>query len=187
MIAADRDFTEANLWSKSPIYIGWNMCPLNTCSLIDGLFYISIFLILAEELLQDYFIRFHFQTGIKVDCKEFTFGLENKKFTPGKKEKTKDAIYLSIEKSVFFRVKHIFYNPFFMPFHLKGEAQKTDYGWRVVIRMNYGILMFLFAGLARYIHPLAGVFGAVSGFFVIKHFGLSYMWRYWEQALTNAT
>lgn len=162
------------------------MCPINTCSLLDGLFYISIFLILAEELLQDYFVRFHFQTGIRVDCREFTLGLGSTKFTPGQRAKTKDVIYLATGESVFFRVRHIFYNPFFMPFHLKGEALKTDQGWRVVIRMNYGVLLLLFAGMARYVHPLAGPIGAAGGFFIIKCFGLPHMWEYWEQASANA-
>jgi hypothetical protein len=162
------------------------MCPLNTCSLLDGLFYISIFLVFAEELLQDYFVSFHFQTGIKVDRREFALGLESTKFTPGQKAKTKDVIYFSTEKSVFFRVRHIFYNPFFMPFHLKGEALKIDRAWRVVIRMNYGILLFLFVGMARYVHPLAGPIGAAGGFFIIKRFGLPHMWKYWEQACAHA-
>jgi hypothetical protein len=162
------------------------MCLLNTCFLLDGLFYISIFLVIAEELLQDYFVRFHFQTGIKVDCREFALGLESANFTPGQKAKTKDVIYFSTGENVFFRVRHIFYNPFFMPFHLKGEARKADQGWQVVIRMNYGILLFLFAGMARYVHPLAGPIGAVGGFFIIKRFGLPHMWKYWEQASANA-
>lgn len=161
------------------------MCSFNTCFLLDGLFYISILLIFAEELLQDYFIGFHFQTGIRVDCKEFTHSSKDTKFTPGQKAKTKDVIYLSSGESVLFRVRHVFYNPFFMPFHLKGEALKIEQGWRVMIRMNYGILLFLFTGMARYIHPLAGPIGAAGGFFIIKYFGLPHMWKYWEQACAN--
>jgi hypothetical protein len=160
------------------------MCNLNIFPFLDLLFYFSVFLVLAEELMQDYFVGPHFRLGIKMDKKDFTSpGLEDINFVPGEKAKTKDSIYYCAPdgKSCLFRNKHKIYNPFFMPFHLKGEAIKTDRAWRVNIRMNLGFLLFLLLGLGRYVHPAAGLLGAVGGFFLIKIFGLPHMWEYWEQ------
>jgi hypothetical protein len=165
------------------------MCPLRTCSIIDILFYFSIFLILAEELMQDYFVAFHFRVGIKADQKEFPAGPDGINLGAGQGAKTQNAIYFCDQdgKRCFFRYKHIFYNPFFMPFHLKGEAVKADQTWWVIIRMNLGILLFLLFGLSRYVHPVAGLLGVVGGFLIIKHFGLPRMWEYWEQIRTTAS
>ena len=165
------------------------MCPLRTCSIIDILFYSSIFLVLAQELLQDYFVAFHFRMGIKVDQREVSSESGGFNCVPGRKAKTENAIYFCSPdgKSCFFRNKHFIYNPFFMPFHLNGEAVKTDQSWRVIIRMNLGILLLLLFGLVRYVHPVAGLLGAVGGYFIIKHFGIPRMWEYWEQIQTTDT
>ncbi|MFQ5646447.1 MAG: hypothetical protein ACE5GM_05935 [bacterium] len=142
----------------------------------NTLFFASLVLMLAEHMLQDYFVEFFYRSGWTVSQKTVNVDWDPTKVPIGATQTTTTSAF-SFSKdgqTCYFRYKHRLFIPLVPFVFFRGVAERKEGKVQVTVRMNVAQFLVLLCAEDLTGNIYLGVIATVLAFFGFKgYFGLN--------------